>query len=307
MRHYISVIKLFGWPILLAGSLIIFSAMIERPRIFLIGDSTMADKKPEVAPETGWGMIFPAYIDLEVQNHAVNGRSTRSFRTLGHWAKVYEQLKPGDWVFIQFGHNDSKESDTARYAAPRTDYRKNLIRYITEVRSKGGKPLLITPVMRRKFDAQGNFVDQHGDYPAVVKEVGKELKVPVLDLHAKSKTIIVDHGVEGSKHLVLNLEKSVWKGYPDGKEDNTHFTVYGASLVAAAVAEGIRELNLDIANALTPLPVGGKYAYELPKIMEVSFRKDTFNIVKYGAKADGVTLNSKAIQGAIDACSQSGG
>jgi len=148
--------------------LLSFATIEKKPRIFLIGDSTIANKAAEVAPETGWGMIFPQYIDLEVNNHAVNGRSTKSFRTLGHWAKVFEQLQPGDWVFIQFGHNDSKESDTSRYAAPHTDYRKNLVRYINEIRSKGAKPLLITPVMRRKFDEQGNFVDQHGDYPAVV-------------------------------------------------------------------------------------------------------------------------------------------
>jgi DNA sulfur modification protein DndE len=233
--------------------------MEKKPRIFLIGDSTMANKPAEVAPETGWGMIFPQYINLEVQNHAVNGRSTKSFRTLGHWSKVYEQLQPGDWVFIQFGHNDSKESDTTRYAPAKTDYRKNLIRYINEIKSKGAKPLLITPVMRRKFDDKGNFVDQHGDYPGVVKEVGKELKVPVLDLHARSKDVIVQHGVEESKKLFLNVDKGIWKHYPDGKEDNTHFTVYGASVMASVVAEGIQALNLDIAKELKAWPVGNMY------------------------------------------------
>lgn len=284
-----------------------FTWVEKKPRIFLIGDSTMANKTAEVAPETGWGMIFPQYINLEVQNHAVNGRSTKSFRTLGHWSKVYGQLQAGDWVFIQFGHNDSKESDTTRYAPAKTDYRKNLIRYINEIKSKGARPLLITPVMRRKFDDKGNFVDQHGDYPGVVKEVGKELKVPVLDLHARSTDIIVQHGVEESKKLFLNVDRGVWKHYPDGKEDNTHFTVYGASVMASLVAEGIQTLNLDIAKELKAWPVGGKYIYELPKVMEVSFRKDTFDIRKYGAKADGITINSKAIQQAIDACSQSGG
>jgi DNA sulfur modification protein DndE len=279
----------------------------KKPRIFLIGDSTIANKSPEVAPETGWGMIFPKYIDLEVYNHAVNGRSTRSFRTLGHWAKVSEQLKPGDWVFIQFGHNDSKQSDTSRYAAPQTDYRKNLVRYIDEIRAKGGKPLLITPVMRRKFDEKGSFVDQHGEYPSVVKDISKQMNVPLIDLHTKSKEIIVNHGVEGSRKLFLNLEKNIWKGHIDGKDDNTHFTQYGAELMAAAVAEGIRDLNNELSEALTLFPVGGKYVYELPKVREVFFRKDTFNIVTYGAKSDGIALNTASIQQAIDACNQSGG
>jgi DNA sulfur modification protein DndE len=279
----------------------------KQSRIFLIGDSTTANKSPDVAPETGWGMIFPQYIDLPVFNHAVNGRSTRSFRTLGHWAKVSEQLRPGDWVFIQFGHNDAKESDTARYAAPQTDYRKNLVRYIDEIRAKGAKPLLLTPVMRRKFDEQGNFVDQHGEYPAVVKDIAKKMNVPLIDLHAKSKEVIVSHGVEGSRKLFLNLDKKVWKGHVDGKDDNTHFTRYGAELMAAAVAEGVRELKNDLSKALVMFPVGDKYAYELPKIREVFFRKDTFNIASYGAKADGIVLNTTFIQKAIDDCTQAGG
>lgn len=284
-----------------------FTIKEDAPRIFLIGDSTMANKSASVAPETGWGMIFPDYIRLQVENHAVNGRSTRSFRTLGHWRTVYEKLRPGDWVFIQFGHNDSKESDTSRYAPARTDYRKNLERYIAEIRSKGANPLLITPVMRRKFDEQGNFVDQHGDYPAVVKEVGKAQRVPVLDLHAKSREVIVQHGVEGSRLLFLNLPPRVWEHYPEGKEDNTHFTRYGAACMASLVAAGLRELNLDLSKELKQLPVGNKYVYELPRIMEVAFRKDTFNIEKYGARGDGLTSNTDAIRRAVEACHAAGG
>jgi DNA sulfur modification protein DndE len=284
-----------------------FTVCEETPRIFLIGDSTMANKTEAVAPETGWGMIFPEYIGLPVENHAVNGRSTKSFRTLGHWRTVYEKLRPGDWVFIQFGHNDSKESDTSRYAPAQTDYRKNLERYIAEIRSKGAQPLLITPVMRRKFDDKGIFVDQHGDYPTVVKEVGKAQRVPVLDLHAKSRAVIVQHGVEGSRQIFLNVPPGVWKHYPEGKEDNTHFTRYGAACMASLVAAGLRELDLDLAKALKQLPVGNKYVYELPKVMEVAFRKDTFNIEKYGARGDGLTSNTEAIRRAVDACSAAGG
>jgi DNA sulfur modification protein DndE len=279
----------------------------DAPRIFLIGDSTIANKPESVAPETGWGMIFPDYIRLRVENHAVNGRSTKSFRTLGHWRTVYEKLRPGDWVFIQFGHNDSKESDTSRYAPARTDYRKNLERYIAEIRSKGANPLLITPVMRRKFDEKGNFVDQHGDYPAVVKEVGKAQRVPVLDLHASSRDMIVQQGVAESRLMFLNVPPRVWEHYPEGKEDNTHFTRYGAACMASLVAAGLRTLNLDLAKELKQFPAGNKYIYELPKIMDVAFRKDTFNIEKYGARGDGLTSNTDAIRGAVEACAAAGG
>lgn len=284
-----------------------FVVLEDQPRIFLIGDSTMANKSPEASPETGWGMAFPNYIRAQVFNHALNGRSTKSFRTQGYWNKVYEQLKPGDWVFIQFGHNDSKTEDTSRYAAPQTDYRKNLIRYISEIRSKGANPVLLTPVMRRKFDETGNFIDTHGEYPGVVKEVGKQQNVPVLDIHAKSQEVIVKLGVKESKYLFMNLEKNTWKNYLNGKEDNTHFTPYGAEVIASLVAGEIRDLNLDLVKNLLTLPVGGKFAYELPKVRQVSFRKDTFNIVKYNAKNDGITLNSKAINDAIEACHVAGG
>jgi len=284
-----------------------FTSIPDKPRIFLIGDSTIAQKVPSVAPEMGWGMMFQQYVNLPVQNHAVNGRSTKSFRTLGHWANVYDQLRPGDWVFIQFGHNDSKVSDTTRYAEAKTDYRKNLIRYITESRSKGGKPLLLTPVMRRKFDEKGQFVDQHGDYPSVVKEVAAQQKVPLIDLHASSRDAIVKLGIEDSKKLFLILDKGVSPNYPDGKDDNTHFTGYGADVMASLVAQGIRDLKNDLSQELTASAFPDKYAYELPKVMDVAIRKDTFNITAYGAVSDAVTLNTAAISKAIDACVQAGG
>jgi DNA sulfur modification protein DndE len=218
-------------------------------RLFLIGDSTMANKLPQDAPETGWGQVLPQYFDdkVTILNCAVNGRSTKSFRALGHWEKVVSQLKKGDWVLIQFGHNDSKKDDTTRYADARTDYKKNLIRYVQEVQAKGAKALLITPVMRRKFDEKGQFIDQHGEYPSVVKEVAKQLNIPVLDLHKKSQQVIEQHGIEGSKKIFMHFAGGIYPKFPENKEDNTHFSLYGAELMASLVAEGIAELKLDIA------------------------------------------------------------
>lgn len=121
-------------------TLFFFSFSSPEPmRVFLIGDSTMADKLSAFYPETGWGMPFKAFFNeaVEVQNHAYNGRSTKSFRTEGRWAKVQNQLKKGDYVFIQFGHNDAKVSDTSRYAPSQTDFRANLMRYIHETWEKG--------------------------------------------------------------------------------------------------------------------------------------------------------------------------
>ena len=149
-----------------------FISIDERPTLFLCGDSTMSNKSPTDAPETGWGMIVPEYFNtaaLIIQNHAVNGRSTKNFRTLGHWKAVINQVKPGDYVLLQFGHNDEKISDTARYTAPQTDYRQNLTRFIEEIRAKGANPILATPVMRRKFTS---------DIEHSTLDAGKQIHTP---------------------------------------------------------------------------------------------------------------------------------
>lgn len=298
-----------------------FNIIEPKVTIFLIGDSTMANKRLEDAPETGWGQVFPQYFDksIEIQNYAVNGRSTKSFRNLGHWEKVFSQLKKGDWVLIQFGHNDSKKDDTTRFADAQTDYRQNLIRYIQEIRSKGANPMLITPVARRKFDESGTFIDQHGDYPIVVRELAKKYKMSLIDLHQISQKIIEQHGIEGSKAIFMHFEGGIYPKFKEGKEDNTHFSPYGASLMASVVADEIKKLQLDWTKYLLPLSVSSQttmplfassqttHFYELPKIIEPVFKKDTFNILQSGAKADGLFLNTQAIQKTIDECSKKGG
>ena len=281
----------------------------EKPRIFLIGDSTCANKNPYDAPETGWGQVLPELFStaVEIQNHAVNGRSTRSFRNQGLWKKVYDQLHKGDYVFIQFGHNDQKESDTTRYAAAQTDYRKNLIRYIEETQAKGATPVLFTPVMRRKFDEDGKFVDQHGEYPVVVREIAKQYNITLIDMHASSQIVIEQHGVEGSKKIFMNVAAGIYAKFPKGIEDNTHFTAYGARLMANLAADGLVISGNPLRNFLKKTEFNDKYAYELPLTYRPVFRKDTFNIVRYGAKADGLIVNTKAINQAIELCNAAGG
>lgn len=286
-----------------------FSPTEEKPRIFLIGDSTCANKNPYDAPETGWGQVLPELFTnaVEIQNHAVNGRSTKSFRNQGLWKKVHDQLHKGDYVFIQFGHNDQKESDTTRYAAAQTDYRKNLIRYIEETQAKGATPVLFTPVMRRKFDDAGKFVDQHGEYPVVVREIAKQYNITLIDMHASSQKIIEQHGVEGSKKIFMNIAAGIYPKFPKGLEDNTHFTYYGAKLMAGLAADGLVSTANPLRNFLKKTEFNDKYAYELPLTYRPVFRKDTFNIARYGAKADGLTVNTKAINQAIDLCNAAGG
>ena len=186
------IVYLFA-AIILVG----FMAPEKRVVFFMIGDSTMADKPLANNPERGWGQIFPQYISsaVEVKNLAVNGRSTKSFIKEGRWDTVMKYMKDGDYVFIQFGHNDSKLDDSIRSAPANTVYKQNLIRFITDTRKKGANPILLTPVMRRKFNASGVFVDQHGDYPGVVRFLADSLHVPLIDLHASSKKLIEKEGV----------------------------------------------------------------------------------------------------------------
>ena len=142
---------------LLLSLSILFSVLIfaqKKPILFLIGDSTMANKdKPDKNPEHGWGQVLPQFLttEIELQNHAMNGRSSKSFRTEGRWDKVEKQLKKGDFVVIQFGHNDQKVKDSTKFTNPYTQYRANLERYVNETRAKGATPILMTSIVRRDF------------------------------------------------------------------------------------------------------------------------------------------------------------
>lgn len=286
-----------------------FSEPSEKVRIFLIGDSTMANKAAYDAPETGWGQVLPTFFTdaVEIQNHAVNGRSTKSFRTLGHWQKVHEQLRKGDYVLIQFGHNDQKIEDSTRYADAQVAYRANLQRYIDETKAKGAIPIIITPVMRRKFDEAGNFVDQHGEYPQVAKDVAAKNFVALIDLHGLSHKVITEHGVEGSKALFMHYIGGIFSKFPKGIQDNTHFSPYGAKVIAALVAGELVNMGHPLRNWLKQSDYPQTAEYALPQVNTPYFRKDTLDIRNYGAKPDGQTLNTSAIQQAIDIANEKGG
>ena len=216
--------------------------------VYLAGDSTMAEKRAEKRPETGWGEMFQQYFDIEkvkIENHAQNGRSTRTFISENRWQTIVDKLKKGDYVFIQFGHNDQSKEKVDRYTPPE-DYRKNLVRFIEEVRAKNATPVLLTPVMRRKFDADGKFVDQHGVYPGIVREVAKEYKTPLIDMHRTSEKVLVGYGVEESKKLFLQLQAGENPNYPNGVNDNTHFNPRGAEEMVKLAVEGIKEQKIGL-------------------------------------------------------------
>ena len=218
-----------------------------RITVFTIGDSTMANKKAEVAPETGWCQAFPAFVDqtVEIKNRAVNGRSTKSFIAEGRWKAVLDSLKAGDYVFIQFGHNDEKIQDSTRYAEPFTAYRKNLERFVSETREKGAIPILFTSIVRRKFE-NGFLVDTHGDYPVVVRQLAAEWKVSFIDLQLLTAGAITALGDEASKKIHLYTPPTT--KYPEGRKDDTHLSVEGANLVAKLAAQQLKLLNNTLTN-----------------------------------------------------------
>jgi lysophospholipase L1-like esterase len=226
--------------------------------VYLAGDSTMAQKLPEKRPETGWVEFLQGFFDAEkvrVENHAKNGRSTRTFIEEKLWQGVLEKLKKGDYVFIQFGHNDSSKDKVKRYTSP-DEYRTNLVRFISDVRARKAEPVLLTPVMRRRFDKHGNFYDTHGVYPDIVRAVAVENRVPLIDMHRLSERVIKECGVEGSKALFLHLKPNENANYPNGVTDNTHFTPLGAETMAALVVDELRTSRIDLAKRLLKSKAG---------------------------------------------------
>jgi pectinesterase len=200
--------------------------------IWMIGDSTMSIKEDKAWPETGWGVPFARFFDSSVivSNHARNGRSTRTFITEGLWEKVINNVQPGDYVFIQFGHNDEVPAKAS--ATKPEEFKTNLERFIRETRNKKASPVLFTPVARRKFDSTGKITGTHDQYAAIVRTVAKELRLPLIDMDIKSQQLLQQLGPESSRSLFLWLAPGENPNYPSGKQDDTHFNERGASMMA---------------------------------------------------------------------------
>ena len=202
--------------------------------IHLMGDSTMAEKDLTGGnPERGWGMMLPNFVDdsFQVVNYAQNGRSTKSFIDRGLWDKVYDALQPGDYVFIQFGHNDAKADDPERYAPAFGAYQDNLRRFIRGAREKGATPVLLTPVARRWFKDGKLDRNCHTDYPAAMKQVADEMGVTLLDITTASLDWLESLGDEASKAYFM---------ISTGKDDNTHTIARGARKVTELVCEAVK-------------------------------------------------------------------
>ena len=241
MKYFAYILSL----LLFSNQILAYTQSVDKNAItiFMIGNSTMADKPfNDGNPEKGWGQIFPLYFKegIKIENHAVNGRSTKSFIDEGRWDSVVNKIKLGDYVIIEFGHNDAKKDDPKRFADANTDYRWNLEKFINETREKGGTPILATPIVRRRFDEQGKFYDVHGDYPNVVRELSAKMIVVLLDLHKKSEEYIIKLGEERSKEFYLHIDPDEYNSLPNGLEDNTHLSPYGTFRICDFAVDEIK-------------------------------------------------------------------
>jgi lysophospholipase L1-like esterase len=219
--------------------------------IWMIGDSTMAIKDPKAYPETGWGMPFVQFWDstVKVDNRSRNGRSSKSFTAEGLWKPVIENMSEGDFLIIQFGHNDESKDKGERYSTPE-EFKSNLASYISQARSKKAIPILITPVGRRKFDEAGKIKDTHLGYSDLVRQVAQEQNTPLIDLDKKSQELYQQMGPETSKLLFNYLEPGEHPNFPNGVKDDTHFSELGARRMAEIVLAEIRGLHIELADRI---------------------------------------------------------
>lgn len=217
----------------------------DTPRIFWAGDSTVKQNDFTSYPQCGIGQGFSLFVKKEILivNRAENGRSTKSFIDEGRLEFIKENIRKGDFLFVQFGHNDEK-NDPLRYTEPQTSFKDNLRTFIKTARDVGAYPLLITPLYRRLFESEGKLVDNtHLTYPQAMLEVGEECNVPVIDLCTMSRRRIEKTGDMESRKWFMHLAPGEFPNYPEGKTDNTHLQYAGAVAFAELIAAGIAKLD----------------------------------------------------------------
>lgn len=218
--------------------------------VWLIGDSTMSKKEINAYPETGWGMPFVYFFDstVVIDNRAQNGRSTRTFIDENRWQPVTDAMQEGDYVLVQFGHND--EVKTKKSYTTEAEFTANLVKYITDTRNKKANPILITPVARRKFDSTGHIEGTHDVYAALVRDVAAKYNVPLIDLDKKSQALLQELGPDKSKLLFNYLQPGEHPNYPQGKTDDTHFSELGARRMAELVLSEIVAQHIELAERI---------------------------------------------------------
>jgi lysophospholipase L1-like esterase len=236
--------------------------------IFLAGNSTVVDQDHD--PWASWGQIFPRFLkasEVVVANYAESGESLHSFKGARRLDKIWSMSKPGDYLFIEFAHNDQKPG--GNHLDPFTTYKQTLLEWIKEARSRKMVPVLVTSMHRRNFDSAGHIVNTLGDYPEAMRQSAKENQVPIIDLNAMSGKLFNALGPDGSLKAFVHFPPNHFPGQTEALKDNTHFSTYGAYLLASCVVSDIRKQGLPLAKFIRkevadfdpaiPFPFSGFY------------------------------------------------
>lgn len=227
-------------------------------RIFWAGDSTVKKNDFTSFPQTGLGQGFQLFIkdDYSIENYGQNGRSTKSFITEKRLAAIEERIEEGDYLFIQFGHNDEKP-DEGRHTEPYGSYMENLKIYINVAREHKAYPLLITPLYRRLFkEDKLHLIDStHLDYPDACIKLAKEMDVPVIDLCTLSKNLIEETGYSRTEQWFVHVQPGIYDNFPEGKSDETHLTYEGAYWFSKILSEELIKIGGVYADIIRPVVI----------------------------------------------------
>lgn len=227
---------------------IAIEAVANVPTLYIAGDSTVVDQTKE--PWAAWGQMMPVFFGprLSIADEAESGETIRSFVSERRLAKIMSTIKPGDYLMVQFGHNDQKPGKG--YVPAETDFKTYLLQYIREARAHGATPILVTPMNRRDFDASGKIMQTLGEYPQAMRDVARQENVALIDLNALSKTLFDAMGVQGTLHAFVHYPANTFPDQPEALADNTHFNAYGANELARTIVQSMRDQKLPLARYL---------------------------------------------------------
>ena len=218
------------------------------PTIFLCGNSTVVDQDNE--PWASWGQMVPRFFTDSIcfANYAESGESANTFIGAGRLKKALTQMKPGDYIFMEFGHNDQKQKGPGKGAF--YSFMTSLKTFVDEARARGAQPVLVTPTQRRRFDENGKIENTHLDFPDAVRWLAEKENIPLIDLHAMTRVLYEAMGVEESKHAFVHYPANTYPGQDRPLADNTHFNPYGAYQIAKCVIEGMKKAGLPVVKFL---------------------------------------------------------
>lgn len=214
--------------------------------IFWAGDSTVQYNGFKTYPQTGIGQVFNLFVKPEViiENHAKNGRSTKSFIDQSRLAPIYDRIGEGDFLFVQFGHNDEKETDPLRFTKPDGEFTVNLEKFANVARNKKAYPVFISPLTRRCFEEDGHLgAGAHAPYVDAMRKTAERLQVPMVDLYRMSRELVEKAGMEKTTHWYMHLPEGEYLSHPEGLSDDTHLQYAGAVAFGRLIAKGLKELG----------------------------------------------------------------